>query len=130
MVLTAIGLPHTEDEIRKLCRQTVIGLRLAEVPMRLSDLPIVANLHKNWGLDDLRDEIRNANYPIVGVDLRPIDGRFAYHAVVVAMIESDKVIVHDPEPNRGIRDLKLTTFLAAWKGAGQQVLMILPKNQT
>lgn len=32
------------------------------------------------GLDDLRDELRQANYPIVGIELRPIDGRFAYPA--------------------------------------------------
>jgi ABC-type bacteriocin/lantibiotic exporter with double-glycine peptidase domain len=130
MVLAVRGLPLSENEIRRRCRQTVVGLTLQDVPRGLSDLPVVATVHRDWSVDDLRDEVRQSNYPIVGVDLRPIDGRFAYHAVVIVKIESDKVSVHDPEPGRGMRELKLATFLSAWKQAGREVLMILLKQTT
>lgn len=128
MVLAASGLQFTEEEIRTRCRQTVVGLSLTDVPKGISNLPIVATVHDDWSIDDLRDETRQSNYPIVGIDLRPIDGRFAYHAVVVVNLESNKVIVHDPEPGRGVRELNPATFIAAWKGANQQVLMILSKQ--
>jgi ABC-type bacteriocin/lantibiotic exporter with double-glycine peptidase domain len=128
MVLAACGLQLTEEEIRTRCRQTLIGLTLADVPKGISNLPIVATVHNDWSIDYLRDETRQSNYPIVGMDLRPIDGRFAYHAVVIVKVESNKITVHDPEPGKGLRKINTTTFMAAWKGAGQQVLMILRKQ--
>lgn len=127
MVLESKALRFTEEEIRRRCKQPIVGLSLTDVPKGLSDLPVIVTVYNNWGLDDLRDEVRQENYPIVGIDLRPVDGRFAYHAVVVTKIESNKITIHDPEPGRGVRELNFTTFLAAWKGAKQQVLMILTK---
>jgi ABC-type bacteriocin/lantibiotic exporter with double-glycine peptidase domain len=128
MVLAAFGHTLAEENIRNCCGQTALGLRLIDVPKGLSDLPVIATVHTDWGLDDLRDEIRQLKYPIVGIDLRPIDGRFAYHAVVVVKIESNKVTAHDPEPGQGVREFNPATFMAAWKGANQQVLMILAKQ--
>jgi len=128
MVLAGFGLLLTEEEIRTRCGQTVIGLCLTDVTDGLSDLPVTATVHNEWGLDDLRDEIRQFHYPIVGIDLRSIDGRFAYHAVVVGTVESNHVTVYDPQHGQGVRKLNPTTFMAAWSGADQQVLMILPKN--
>jgi ABC-type bacteriocin/lantibiotic exporter with double-glycine peptidase domain len=128
MVLAVRGLQLTEEEIRSRCRQTVSGLTLTEVPKGISNLPIVATVHNDWSIDDLRDETRQSNYPIVGIDLRPIDGRFAYHAVVIVKVESNKITMHDPEPGKGLREMNTATFLAAWKGAGQQVLLILSKQ--
>lgn len=127
MVLESKGHALTEEAIRRRCKQSVVGLSLGDVVKGFSDLPIIVTVHNDWGFDDLRDETRQLNYPIVGIDLRAIDGRFAYHAVVITKIESDKVIVHDPEAGKGRRELNLATFFAAWKGAKQQVLMILSK---
>src|SRR5574341_2468110 len=101
MVFAAHSLQLIEEEIRTRCRQTLIGLTLADVPKGISNLPLVATMHNDWSIDDLRDETRQSNYPIVGIDLRPIDGRFAYHAVVIAKIDSNKITVHDPEPGKG-----------------------------
>jgi len=128
MVLSVHGFQLTEEEIRTRCKQTVIGLTLRDVPKGLSDLPLIATVHTDWGIDDLRDETRQSHYPIVGIDLRPIDGRFAYHAVVIAKIESTKVTIHDPQSGKGVQELNPATFFAAWKGADNQVLMILPKS--
>jgi ABC-type bacteriocin/lantibiotic exporter with double-glycine peptidase domain len=128
MVLAACGLHLTEEEIRTRCKQTVVGLTLRDVPTSISDLPVTATVHADWGIDDLRDETRKSHYPIIGIDLRPIDGRFAYHAVVIAKVESDKITVHDPEPGKGLREMNTTAFGVAWKGAGQQVLLILSKQ--
>jgi hypothetical protein len=88
----------------------------------------VATVHDDWSMDDLRDETRQSNYPIVGIDLRPIDGRFAYHTVVIVKVESNKITAHDPQPGQSVRELNPATFMATRKGAGQQVLMILSKG--
>lgn len=80
MVLAAHKIHLGEEDIRSRCRQTVSGLRLRDVPHGLAGLAVKATVHDDWGLDDLRDELRQANYPIVGIELRPIDGRFAHHA--------------------------------------------------
>jgi ABC-type bacteriocin/lantibiotic exporter with double-glycine peptidase domain len=128
MALAALGHTIAEVDIRKRCGQSALGLSLTDIPKGLADLPIVVTVHKDWGLDDLRDETRQAHYPIVGIDLRPLDGRFAYHAVVIAKVESNKITVHNPEPGQNVQELNPETFMAVWKGADQQVLMIVLKK--
>lgn len=130
MVLAALGHTLAEEKIRQSCGQTALGLSLIDVPKGLANLPVIATVHTDWGLDDLRDETRQSNYPIVGIDLQSIDGRFAYHAVVVVKVESNKIVVHNPDPGQGVQELNVTTFMAAWKGANRQVLMILSNQQS
>jgi hypothetical protein len=45
MVLTVLGHTITEENIRKRCGQTALGLRLIDVPKGLSDLPVIATVH-------------------------------------------------------------------------------------
>ena len=122
-----MGHALTEEEIRLRCGQTPLGLRLKDVIAGLTDLPVQVDLFENWGSDDLRDELRAGRYPVVGVSLRPLDGRFAFHAVVIIKIEATKIIVYDPEPGKGLRELSSQSFLMAWEAAGRQVLILSSK---
>src|SRR5262245_13721493 len=101
-------------------------MRLSQVVGGLTGLPVSVEYHLDWGLDDLSDAVRRAAYPIVGIDLRPLDGLFAFHAVVVVEITSDHVLVHDPLYKQGPRTIGWTVFEAAWDGAEREAVVITP----
>ena len=126
MVLAALGQTLTEAEIRSRGGHTRAGMRPSQVGGGLTDLPVSAEYHLDWGLDDLSDAARSSAYPIVGIDLRPIDGLFAFHAVVVDEVTSDHVLVHDPLYKQGPRTIGRTAFEAAWDGAEREAVVIIP----
>ena len=122
MVLEAFGHTLTEAEIRQRCGHTKSGMRLNQVADGLKDLPVIVAYHTDWSRDDLRDAIRQTPLPIVGVDLRPIDGIFAFHAIVVLDLIDERVRVLDPL--QGERTIGLAAFEAAWNNADHEVVVI------
>ncbi|HXG68814.1 MAG TPA: cysteine peptidase family C39 domain-containing protein [Blastocatellia bacterium] len=127
MVLAALGHALDEHEIRVRCGHTKSGMRLNGVAGGLADLPVAVEHHVDWSLDDLREAVRNSAFPIVGVDLRPIEGLFAFHAVVIADIAGDQVIVHDPLHEQGPRAIGLRAFELAWQNADREAVLILAR---
>ena len=75
-------------------------------------------------LDFLVQAVRRNAWPIVGIDLRPIEGIFAFHAVVVVGISSDQVVVHDPLYQAGTRSVGQVAFITAWTAADREVVII------
>jgi ABC-type bacteriocin/lantibiotic exporter with double-glycine peptidase domain len=124
MVLAALGHTFTEAEIRSRCGHTKVGMRLSQIGAGLADLPIAVEYHMDWSLDDLSDALRGSSYPIVGIDLRPIEGLFAFHAVVLVEITSDSLLVHDSRYEQGPRTMGLTAFKAAWESAEREAVVI------
>lgn len=96
MVLAELGHALPEAEIRLRCDHSSLGMRLNQVAEGLADLHVVVKYETDLGLDDLRDEVRAGVTPIVGIDLRAVEGLFAFHAVVVLEITAEQVTVHDP----------------------------------
>lgn len=124
MALAALGLQLNESEIRSECGHTPLGMRLNQVAGSLADLPVTIEYHTDWNLDDLHDAVCRSVYPIVGVDLRYVDGLFAFHALVIAAIASDRVSVHDPRDDRSPLILGRQTFAEAWEAADRECLTI------
>jgi ABC-type bacteriocin/lantibiotic exporter with double-glycine peptidase domain len=77
--------------------------------------------------DDVIDAVHSGLNPIVGIDLRPVDGIFAFHAVVIARITAHRVSVHDPQYTSGPRSIGLNTFESAWYAAGHEAVIIAPE---
>lgn len=126
MVLAALGHTLTEEEIRVRCDHSALGMRLNRVAEGLADLHVVVKYESDWGLDDLRDVVRTRATPIVAIDLRPVEGIFAFHAVVILDITAEQVTAHDPLYQEGFRSISLTTFEAAWNKADRETVIILP----
>ena len=99
-------------------------MRMNQVTAGLSDLPVTVAYHTDWSLDDLADAVRQAWFPIIGVDLRYLDGLFAFHAVVVANITSQQVIIHDPRHAHSPRQVNQQTLADAWEDADRECLLI------
>lgn len=81
-------------------------------------------LYPAWGLDDLMHAGQRHAYPIAGIDLCPVEGIFAFHAVVVINITTDQVVVHDPLYEAGPRSIGQLTFKAAWNAAEREAVII------
>jgi len=129
MALAALGFSLTESEIRSRCGHSSLGMRLNQVAQGLSDLPVNTEYHPDWSIDDLIEAVRRPVFPIVGVDLRFVDGLFAFHALVIADVTSDEIIVHDPRDAHSPRNISLRTFEEAWESADRECLVIEMKQQ-
>lgn len=124
MVLTGLQHPFSEADIRRRCGHTSLGMQLSGIADGLRDIPVSVEYQIERDLDDLVHAVQRHAWPIVGIDLRPIDGIFAFHAVVVSSITSDHVIVHDPLHQAGPRSIGQLAFKAAWNAADREVLII------
>ena len=124
MVLAGLGHVLPEAATRTRCGYSKLGLRLSQVGSGLADLPIVVEYHIDWNLDDLREALDRSTFPIVGIDLRPVEGMFGFHAVVVLSVSSSSVVVLDPLPNQGTRTIGLAAFEMAWIEAEGEALTI------
>jgi ABC-type bacteriocin/lantibiotic exporter with double-glycine peptidase domain len=124
MVLADLGHSLSEAEIRHRCGHEAAGMRLGKIANGVEDLPVTVEYHIDWGLDDLIDLVRAGVFPIVALDLRPVEGRDAYHAAVVVNVTSDQMVVHDPLQEKGPRTMSRSTFDAAWSAADREVVII------
>ncbi len=124
MVLAALGFAFSEAEIRARCGYSGLGMRLNQVAQGLVDLPVKAEYHTDWNLDDLTAVVRQSVLPIVGVDLRFVDGLFAFHALVIADVTSEQVLVHDPRHGVSPQIISLPTFEEAWESADRECLVL------
>ena len=123
-VRMALGYDFSEPEIRSRCGHTKAGMRLNQIKSCLADLPLTVEYHIDWNPDDLKNAIRKSIFPIAGIDLRPIEGQFAFHAVVVSKISRDYIVVLDPLYKKGNRKIGMAAFEAGWINAEREAVTI------
>ena len=112
MVLSHFDLSVSEAELRARCDCTIFG----------ADAPYVVDVARQFGFnktdiqnlspDELQILLDEGRYPIVYVNLLPIDGIDGSHAVVALEIGDDAVTVYDPD--QGERLLPIGAFFKAW----------------
>lgn len=124
MVLASLGHELTEAHIRHLCGHTSAGMLLNQIAYGLRNLSVAVEYRVDWDLEGLIEAVERGASPIVGIDLRPIEGIFAFHAVVISDIASDQVVVHDPRYQEGPRSIGLATFEAAWSSADREAVIV------
>lgn len=123
MVLNGFGQTLDESRIRQLLGNPRFGLTLSQARRKLLEIGAAADWHDDWSLDDLRDVMREGNFPIVGVERRFFGHQSAAHAVVVTEVQSAEIEFLDPLADTPQRT-QHETFLRAWKSAGQEVLVL------
>lgn len=124
MVLSAFGQHLPEAEIRWVLGNPRFGLTLGNAVFRLIEANAIAEYQSDWGLDDLRDGIRDGNFPIVGVERRFFGYASAAHAIVLTTIHSAEVVAFDPLLGPEPQVYQLSTFERAWKSAGKETLIL------
>lgn len=102
-------------------------MRLNQVAAGLFDLPVTVEYRTDWSLHDIEDAVRQSSFPIVGVDLRYVDGLFAFHAVVVVEMARDELSIHDPRYAQSPINIGRVAFEKAWESADRECLIMTPK---
>jgi ABC-type bacteriocin/lantibiotic exporter with double-glycine peptidase domain len=113
MVLGSFGLDLPEAELRALCDCTpafgTSALNVVDAARRLG-FPLTAKY--NLAATELEALVGGGHFPIVFVNLGPLDGVDEQHALVVVEMNESVVTVFDPL--YGERRLPPDIFHAAW----------------
>jgi len=112
MVLSGFGLNLSEADLRVRCDCTNFGTDALKAIDAVRQLGFAKTAKHTLSLVELEMVIANGLWPIVFVDLRPIDGIYQPHALVVIHIGASEVEVYDPA--KGARLLPRQTFIVAW----------------
>lgn len=113
MVLSHLNLSVSEAELRARCDCTIFGADAPNVVEVARQLGCAKTTAHNLSPDELQNILAEGHYPIVYVNLLPIDGREGTQALVALEIENDAVAVYDPD--QGERLLPIGIFLKAWE---------------
>lgn len=125
MVLASFGQHRSERDIRRLLGNPHFGITLTQAANRLQAAGAVTQWHADWGLDDIRACLRDGGYPIVGIERRFFGHPSATHAVIITAMQSLDVEMLDPLLGPAGQSSHITTFVAAWRSAGQEALVLL-----
>ena len=74
-------------------------------------------------LEERKTVVMDGHYPIVFVDLHPIDGLYAIHAMVAVDMSEQDVVVLDPL--QGERQLPIYVITAAWAGRHNLAMLVV-----
>ena len=112
MILAGFEIYYAEAELRQMCDCTVFGTEALQAVEATRSLGFVNTSKYNLTLDDLETLLLNKCYPMVYVELQPIDQTFGTHAMVILSI--DETLVHVLDPMVGERQLDRCSFEAGW----------------
>jgi ABC-type bacteriocin/lantibiotic exporter with double-glycine peptidase domain len=124
IVLTSFGVTVSEEQVRHLLQHDKYGLSLVVAQSRLASAGAVVFFHNDWNRDDLRDELRQGRYPIVGVERHLLGYTPASHAIVLTGLSSKGVEALDPMNGPQVRTFGLSAFEQAWTLANREALII------
>jgi ABC-type bacteriocin/lantibiotic exporter with double-glycine peptidase domain len=112
MVLAGLGIERSESELRVLCDCTPFGTEALNAVNAARQLGCPGTSKHTLSPDELETQVRQGLYPIVFVNMQPLDGLPGGHALVVMAIDPARVSVYDPL--HGERDLSRAAFESAW----------------
>jgi ABC-type bacteriocin/lantibiotic exporter with double-glycine peptidase domain len=123
MVLGSFGVDISESELRTRCDCTPYGTDALMAVDAVRALEFVKTAKYTLSLAGLRTVVTDGHYPIVFVDLNPIDGLDAIHAMVVVEVSEQEIVVLDPL--QGERRFPVYVFTAAWARRHNLALLVM-----
>ena len=128
MIFAANGLTRSEDEIYSCCQTDIDGTLPSAAAQCAVSHGFEATALRLGGLADLQTRLESGGlFPILFVNLAPLVGINALHAVVLQAIDVDakQVQVMDPAyPPSGMRIWNLDLFEHAWRMARFQTILL------
>lgn len=123
MVLAGLGKDLSEAELRARCDCTVFGTEAFKAVDALKKLGFSRSQKTNLSLTELTDLLASGVYPIVYINLRPIDGIQCNHAVVVVAVTDTTCTIFDPLSAE--RSLPLSAFETGWQLMNRLAILVL-----
>jgi|SRR5205085_765899 len=124
MVLSGFGIEVSEAELRALCDCTIFGTDALKAVDAARHLGLTSTAKQTLSPDELQTLVANNKYPIVFVDMYPIDGVHGPHALVVVGLREADVSVYDPLA--GERFLPRAIFDIAWSLRHNLAIIVEP----
>lgn len=126
MVLLALGVDVTEEQLRVSCDTTLVGTDALKAVDAARKLGFDGSAKHTLTLDELRNLVEAGHNPRVFVSLLPIDARDDFHALVVTEFSDGNVLVLDPLV--GERAIPELVFSAAWGMRHQLAILIATRT--
>jgi ABC-type bacteriocin/lantibiotic exporter with double-glycine peptidase domain len=123
MVLAGFGVELSEAELRDRCDCTFLGTGALQAVEAVRGLGFLEATKGNLAPQGLDVELELGRYPIVYINLLPIDGIQTSHAIIVVAASQESVIVYDPLV--GERELSRPVFERAW-GLSNCLTILIP----
>jgi ABC-type bacteriocin/lantibiotic exporter with double-glycine peptidase domain len=122
MVFLAMGTNVSEAELRSQCDCTIFGTDALNAVDAARSLGFAGSRKATLSIDELIDTQQSTAYPIVFLNLLPIDGIKVAHAMVLAAASQTEVQLLDPA--KGDRRLARSTFDPAWAMMRNLVILV------
>jgi len=123
MVLASFGQMLTEAELCRMCDCTIFGTDAFQAIDAVRKLGFLRSRKCNLSIVELDELLRDGFFPIVYVNLMPIDQTMGTHAMVVVLAaENDVITVLDPL--FGERKLERSVFDVAWRSTNGLTIVV------
>jgi ABC-type bacteriocin/lantibiotic exporter with double-glycine peptidase domain len=122
MVLAGLGVVMSEVDLRQLCDCTIFGTDAFQAVKAGRMLGFPKAMKGNLSFLELDHELQKRLYPIVYVNLLPVDGVDTNPAM--AVVAADQYFVSVYDPHVGERSLSRLTFKQAWKMSNGLTILI------
>ena len=122
MVLGSFGVDIAESALRTRCDCAPYGTDALMAVDAARALGFIKTAKYTLSLEELQTVVKGGHHPIVFVDLNPLDGLDAIHAMVVIDVSEQEIVVMDPL--QGERRFLLYVFTAAWARRHNRTLLV------
>lgn len=123
-MLAGFGLELSEARLRELCDCTFDGTAALKIVNAARTLGFAHTAKHTLSRQELEELLTVEIFPIVYVDLRPLEGRVGTHALVILDLRADAVMVYDPEV--GKQTYARPAFTAAWAAQNNLAIIVKP----
>lgn len=124
MIFAGCGLAVSEDELRALCDCTFLGTEALQAVEAARHFGFTNSAKHTLTINELEALVADECYPIVYLNLAPIDGIQQRHAVVIVAVTAFSFVVLDPAV--GERLIPRDVFLVAWKMRHNLAIRVVP----
>jgi ABC-type bacteriocin/lantibiotic exporter with double-glycine peptidase domain len=122
MVLLGFNMDVAEADLRRLCDCNFSGTSALKAVNAARQLGFARTAKHMLSVDDLEAVVTDGKFPIVFVDLTPIDGLCEAHAFVVIGVSGSDIQVYDPA--KGERFIPRRVFALAWARRHQLAIIV------
>lgn len=122
MVLSHWGINEDEPKLRDGCKTTHQGTRASDVVACAREYGLQAGEYRDTGLEDISGWLSQNIYPILLINLFPLNALWVTHAVVVIEINDDFISYLDPI--FGQKSASFSVFEQAWRMNRRRAIVI------
>jgi ABC-type bacteriocin/lantibiotic exporter with double-glycine peptidase domain len=124
IVLSSFDIAIPEAELRDRCDCTPFGTEALKAVDVARALGFSNTIKATLNFDELVEQLEAGYYPIILVNLLPIDGIKDAHAIVSLEAKPNYVKVYDPL--KGERILPTSTLMTAWTMMSNLTILVIP----